>query len=136
MRALPLILLAMSLTGCSLLQKSPAPEHPPVSEHKVEPAAKPKPAPRPAAPAVLYKSAEELVGTPFRDMGEVSGSSCQVSVQDAPPNIATARKRMQTRATAIKANAVLLHECQIISGVAGCYRQAVCQGSALQVSNQ
>ncbi|CPR17473.1 Protein RcsF [Brenneria goodwinii] len=69
-------------------------------------------------------------------MGEVSGSSCQVSVQDAPPNIATARKRMQTRATAIKANAVLLHECQIISGVAGCYRQAVCQGSALQVSNQ
>ncbi|QTF07305.1 Rcs stress response system protein RcsF [Brenneria izadpanahii] len=136
MRALPLILLAMSLTGCSLLQKSPAPEHRPASETKVEPAAKPKPAPRPVAPAVLYKNAEELVGSPFRDMGEVSGSSCQVSAQDAPPSLANARKRMQSRATAMKANAVLLHDCQIISGVAGCYRQAVCQGSALQVPNQ
>ncbi|MEC5321294.1 Rcs stress response system protein RcsF [Brenneria populi subsp. brevivirga] len=137
MRALPLILLAMSLTGCSLLQKSPAPKHHPTSETKVEPAAKPKPpAARPAAPAVLYKSAEELVGSPFRDMGEVSGSSCQVSAQDAPPSVANARKRMQSRATAMKANAVLLHECQIISSVAGCYRQAVCQGTALQVTNQ
>lgn len=135
MRALPLILLAMSLTGCSLLQKSPAPKHHPSSETKVEPTAKPKPAPRPLAPAVLYKSAEELVGSPFRDMGEVSGSACQVSAQDAPPSIANARRRMQNRATAIKANAVLLHDCQVISGAAGCYRQAVCQGTALQVSN-
>ncbi|MDX5628881.1 MULTISPECIES: Rcs stress response system protein RcsF [unclassified Brenneria] len=136
MRALPLILLAMSLTGCSLLQKPSAPKHHPTSEAKVEPTAKPKPTTRPLAPAVLYKSAEELVGSPFRDMGEVSGSSCQVSAQDAPPNIANARRRMQNRATAIRANAVLLHDCQIISGVAGCYRQAVCQGTALQVSNQ
>lgn len=136
MRALPLILLAMTLTGCSLLQKSPAPKHRPTSEAKVEPAAKPKPTTRPVAPAVLYKSAEELVGSPFRDMGEVSGSSCQVSAQDTPPSIASARKRMQNRATTMKANAVLLHECQIISSVAGCYRQAVCQGTALQVSNQ
>ncbi|MCL2893870.1 MULTISPECIES: Rcs stress response system protein RcsF [Brenneria] len=135
MRALPLMLLAMSLTGCSLLQKSPAPEPQPVSESKVEPVAKPKPAPRPA-PAALYKSAEELVGKPFRDLGEVSGSSCQVSAQDAPPNIANARRRMQNRAAEIKANAVLLHECQVISGVAGCYRQAVCQGTALRVSSQ
>ncbi|MCG8707297.1 Rcs stress response system protein RcsF [Brenneria sp. 4F2] len=135
MRALPLILLAMSLTGCSLLQKSPALKHQPASEAKAEPTAKPKPAPRPATPAVLYKSAEELVGNPFRDMGEVSGSSCQVSAQDAPPSIANARKRMQNHATAMKANAVLLHECQVISNVAGCYRQAVCQGTALQVSN-
>ncbi|MCL2896389.1 Rcs stress response system protein RcsF [Brenneria tiliae] len=134
MRALPLVLLAMSLTGCSLLQKSPAPAPQP-AESKVEPVAKPKPVPRPA-PAVLYKSAEELVGKPFRDLGEVSGSSCQVSAQDAPPNIANARRRMQNRAAEIKANAVLLHECQVISGVAGCYRQAVCQGTALRVSSQ
>ncbi|EHD20322.1 MULTISPECIES: Rcs stress response system protein RcsF [Brenneria] len=135
MRALPLMLLAMSLTGCSLLQKSPAPAPQPVSEPKVEPVAKPKPVPRPAL-AVLYKSAEELVGKPFRDLGEVSGSSCQVSAQDAPPNIANARRRMQSRAAEIKANAVLLHECQVISGVAGCYRQTVCQGTALRVSSQ
>lgn len=69
MRALPLMLLAMSLTGCSLLQKSPAPAPQPVSEPKVEPVAKPKPVPRPAL-AVLYKSAEELVGKPFRDLGK------------------------------------------------------------------
>ncbi|MBJ7223624.1 MULTISPECIES: Rcs stress response system protein RcsF [unclassified Brenneria] len=137
MRALPLMLLAISLTGCSLLQKSPAPEpQQPVNESKNELVTKPKPVPRPATPAVLYKSAEELVGKPFRDMGEVSGSSCQVSAQDAPPNLANARKRMQNRASAMKANAVLLHECQIISEVAGCYRQAVCQGTALKVSAQ
>lgn len=135
MRVVPLILLTISLTGCSLLQKPTAPAPQPVSEPKVEPVAKPKPAPRPA-PAVLYKNAEELVGKPFRDMGEVSGSSCQVTAQDSPPNTANARKRMQNRATAMKANAVLLHECQIISGVAGCYRQAVCQGTALKVSDK
>lgn len=136
MRVIPLILLTMSLTGCSLLQKPTEPAPQPASEPKAaEPVAKPKPAPRPA-PAVLYQSAEELVGKPFRDMGEVSGSSCQVTAQDAPPNTANARRRMQNRATAMKANAVLLHECQIISSVAGCYRQAVCQGTALKLSDQ
>ncbi|GKW13176.1 MULTISPECIES: Rcs stress response system protein RcsF [Pectobacterium] len=136
MRAVPFILLAMSLTGCSLFQKPQAPVPQPVVETKaVEPAPKPKPPVRPA-PAVLYKSAEELVGKPFRDMGEVSGSSCQVSAQDSPPNTANARKRMQNRATAMKANAVLLHECQTVSGVAGCYSQVVCQGTALKVSAQ
>ncbi|MFJ5332297.1 Rcs stress response system protein RcsF [Pectobacterium versatile] len=136
MRAVPFILLAMSLTGCSLFQKPPAPAPQPAIETKtVEPTPKPKPAARPT-PAVLYKSAEELVGKPFRDMGEVSGSSCQVSAQDSPPNAANARKRMQNRATAMKANAVLLHECQTVSGVAGCYSQVVCQGTALKVSAQ
>ncbi|MEQ9834569.1 Rcs stress response system protein RcsF [Pectobacterium versatile] len=134
MRAVPFILLAMSLTGCSLFQKPPAPQ-PAIETKTVEPAPKPKPAARPT-PAVLYKSAEELVGKPFRDMGEVSGSSCQVSAQDSPPNAANARKRMQNRATAMKANAVLLHECQTVSGVAGCYSQVVCQGTALKVSAQ
>ncbi|BES86012.1 Rcs stress response system protein RcsF [Pectobacterium araliae] len=136
MRAVPFILLAMSLTGCSLFQKLQAPVPQPVVETKtVEPAPKQKPPARPA-PAVLYKSAEELVGKPFRDMGEVSGSSCQVSAQDSPPNTANARKRMQNRATAMKANAVLLHECQTVSGIAGCYSQVVCQGTALKVSAQ
>ncbi|WP_417120493.1 Rcs stress response system protein RcsF [Pectobacterium cacticida] len=100
-----------------------------------KPAPKPKPAARPA-PAVLYQSAEQLVGKPFRDMGEVSGSSCQSSAQDSPPSAASARRRMQNRATALKANAVLLHECQTVSGVAGCYSQIVCQGTALKVSAQ
>ncbi|MEH0831856.1 Rcs stress response system protein RcsF [Pectobacterium cacticida] len=136
MRAVPYILLAMSLAGCSLFQKPLAPVPQPVIETQTKkPAPKPKPAARPA-PAVLYQSAEQLVGKPFRDMGEVSGSSCQSSSQDSPPSAASARRRMQNRATALKANAVLLHECQTVSGVAGCYSQIVCQGTALKVSAQ
>ena len=135
MRAIPLVFLALSLTGCSLLQTKPAPAPEPVSAPAAEPPAKPKPAPRQAT-AVIYNNAEELVGKPFRDMGEVSGSVCQLSVQDPPVTVANARRRMQTRATTMKANAVLLHQCQIISGVAGCYRQAVCEGTALKISSQ
>ncbi|EPF20912.1 outer membrane lipoprotein [Cedecea davisae DSM 4568] len=95
---------------------------------------KPK-APRPA-PVRIYTNAEDLVGKPFRDLGEVSGDSCQASNQDSPANIPTARKRMQINASKMKANAVLLHSCDITSGAPGCYRQAVCVGSALQVSAQ
>ncbi|CBY28399.1 protein RcsF [Yersinia enterocolitica subsp. palearctica Y11] len=43
---------------------------------------------------------------------------------------------MQTRASYMKANAVLLHQCEILSAVPGCYQQAVCQGSALNVSSK
>lgn len=132
MRALPLCLLALTLGGCSMLHTDPTPTNS-TSKPTTTPPAKTTPAARPA-PVKLYKNAEELVGKPFRDLGEVSGESCQTSVQDSPPNLATARKRMQIRASYMKANAVLLHDCQIVSGAAGCYRQAVCQGSALNVS--
>jgi RcsF protein len=98
---------------------------------KAEPA-KPK-APR-AAPVRIYTNAEDLIGKPFRDLGEVSGDSCQATNQDSPPNIPTARKRMQINASKMKANAVLLHSCEVTSGTPGCYRQAVCVGSALNVS--
>ena len=133
MRALPLCLLALSLTGCSMLQSKPSTTESPVKQPPLVTKPSPTVAPRPA-PVKLYKSAEELVGKPFRDLGEVSGESCQTTVQDSPPNLNTARKRMQTRASYMKANAVLLHDCQIVSGVAGCYQQAICQGSALNVS--
>ena len=63
-------------------------------------------------------------------------SSCQASNQDSPPNIPTARKRSQINAARMKANAVLLHRCEVTSGTPGCYRQAVCLGSALNVSAQ
>jgi uncharacterized protein YbjQ (UPF0145 family) len=46
------------------------------------------------------------VGKPFRELGEVTGESCQASNQDSPPNIPTARKRMQINAAKMKANAV------------------------------
>lgn len=94
--------------------------------------AKPK-APRPA-PVKIYTNAEDLIGKPFRDLGEVTGESCQASNQDSPPNIPTARKRLQINAAKMKANAVLLHSCEVTSGTPGCYRQAVCMGNALNVS--
>ncbi|GDX07741.1 Rcs stress response system protein RcsF [Buttiauxella sp. A111] len=132
MRALPICLLAVMLSGCTMLDRSPVePVQSTVTPQKTEPA-KPK-AVRPA-PVKIYTNAEELVGKPFRDLGEVSGESCQVSNQDSPPNIPTARKRLQINASKMKANAVLLHSCDVTSGTPGCYRQAVCVGSALNVS--
>ena len=128
MRALPICLLALMLGGCSMLSRSPVE---PVQSTATPPKAeseKPK-APR-AAPVRIYTNAEE----PFRDLGEVSGDSCQASNQDSPPSIPTARKRMQINASKMKANAVLLHSCEVTSGTPGCYRQAVCIGSALNIS--
>lgn len=134
MRALPICLLAVMLSGCSMLSRSPVePVQSTATPVKAE-SAKPKAA-RPA-PVKIYTNAEELVGKPFRDLGEVSGDSCQVSNQDSPPNIPTARKRLQINASKMKANAVLLHSCDVTSGTPGCYRQAVCVGSALKVSAQ
>ena len=127
MRALPVCLLALMLSGCSMLSRSPVE---PVQSTVTPPAksepAKPK-ATRPA-PVRIYTDATELVGKPFRELGEVTGESCQASNQDSPPNIPTARK--------MKANAVLLHRCEVTSGTPGCYRQAVCLGSALNVTAQ
>ena len=134
MRALPVCLLALLLGGCSMLNRSPVePIQSTATPAKTE-TAKPK-APR-ATPVRLITNAEDLVGKPFRDLGEVSGDSCQATNQDSPPNIPTARKRMQINASKMKANAVLLHSCEVTSGAPGCYRQAVCVGSALNVSAQ
>ena len=106
MRALPICLVALMLSGCSMLSRSPVePVQSTAPQPKAEPA-KPK-APR-ATPVRIYTNAEELVGKPFRDLGEVSGDSCQASNQDSPPSIPTARKRMQINASKMKANAVLL----------------------------
>lgn len=134
MRVLPICLSAAILSGCASLSRSPVePIQSAATPEKTE-LAKPK-APHPT-PVKIYTNAEELVGKPFHDLGEVSGDSCQASNQDSPPNIPTARKRMQINASKMKANAVLLHSCDITSGTPGCYRQALCVGSALKVSSQ
>lgn len=100
MRALPICLLALMLSGCSMLSRSPVePVKSTATPPKVEPA-KPK-APRPA-PVKIYTKAEDLIGKPFRDLGEVTGESCQASNQDSPPNIPTARKRLQINAAKMK----------------------------------
>ncbi|WON75961.1 Rcs stress response system protein RcsF [Serratia sp. UGAL515B_01] len=134
MRVLPLCMLVLALAGCSTQHTAPPTTESistqaPATQVKAEPAAR-------QAPATLYRNAEELVGKPFRDLGEVAGSVCQLSIQDPPPNLATARRQMQVRASQMKANAVLLHDCQMIRGLAGCYQQGICQGSALNVSHK
>lgn len=132
MRALPICLLALMLSGCSMLSRSPVePAKNTATTTRTEPE-KPK-APRPA-PVRIITNAEELVGKPFRDLGEVSGDSCQATNQDSPPNIPTARKRMQINASKMRANAVLQHSCEVTSGTPGCYRQAVCIGTALNIT--
>lgn len=134
MRALPICLFALLLSGCSILSRSPVePDQSTATPTKTK-TAKPQ-APR-ATPVRIITDAADLVGTPFRDLGEVSGDSCQATNQDSPPNIPTARKRLQLNASKMKANAVLLHSCEVTSGTPGCYRQAVCLGSALRVSTQ
>ncbi|MBS0848570.1 Rcs stress response system protein RcsF [Citrobacter sp. JGM124] len=134
MRALPICLLAVMLSGCSVLSRSPV--DPVQVTSPSEPKQEKTKAVHSATSVRLYTNAEDLLGNPFRDLGEVSGVSCQASNQDSPANIPAARKRMQMNAAKMKANAVLQHSCEITSGEAGCYRQAVCLGSALQVSSQ
>lgn len=134
MRVVPLCLLALSLTGCSLLHKPYKPVEPFKQTAQTE-SVQAKPAARPA-PVKLYTNTNDLLSKPFRDLGEVYGEDCQVSRQSSPPNINTARTRMQIRAANMKANAVLLHQCEVVSNSQGCYRQAVCQGSALKVTGQ
>lgn len=77
MRALPVCLLALMLSGCSMLSRSPVE---PVQSTVTPPAksepAKPK-ATRPA-PVRIYTDATELVGKPFRELGEVTGESCRL----------------------------------------------------------
>lgn len=89
-----------------------------------------------ATPVRIYTNAEELVSRPFRDLNKVSNDSYQASNRDSPPSIPTARKRMQVNASKMKANAVLLHSCEVISGTPGCYHQAVCIGPALNITTR
>lgn len=94
MRALPVCLLALMLSGCSMLSRSPVE---PVQSTVTPPAksepAKPK-ATRPA-PVRIYTDATELVGKPFRELGEVTGESCQ-------PRIKTLRPISRRRASACR----------------------------------
>jgi RcsF protein len=96
MRALPVCLLALMLSGCSMLSRSPVE---PVQSTATAPAKTEPPNRKRTSGAGknLYRCLR-LVGKPFRDLGEVTGESCQASNQDSPPNIPTARKRLQINA--------------------------------------
>ncbi len=80
MRALPICLLALMLSGCSMLSRSPvqpaqSTATPPVKSEPSKPRAT-----RPA-PVRIYTDASELVGKPFRDLGEVSGEPARLRIR-------------------------------------------------------
>ncbi|MDR0806166.1 MAG: Rcs stress response system protein RcsF [Enterobacteriaceae bacterium] len=112
MRILALCLFAVLLGGCAQTETS-SPELEPVK---------------------LYKTEAELSGASFKELGVVSGDSCQFSSQDTPPSITAAMLSMQKRAAYKNANSVLLHRCEIMTSAPGCYQVAVCEGTALHVS--
>ncbi|MEX0446897.1 Rcs stress response system protein RcsF [Xenorhabdus sp. SGI246] len=82
----------------------------------------------------LYTKPDELLGSPFKDLGIVAGESCRNTLQDPPASIAVARQKMLAKASGLNANAVLLHQCAILPGQ-GCYQIAICEGSALRTTN-
>jgi RcsF protein len=133
MRVLPLCFLTVLLAGCTAQHKAAPVAPQPVAPEVLKPV-KPRPAPAHSAPVKLYKNAEALLGTPFRDLGEVSGESCQANSHSSPASIRHAQKKMLVRASKMKANAVLLHQCQMLSQASHCYQEAICRGSALNVS--
>ncbi|WP_127960383.1 Rcs stress response system protein RcsF [Serratia microhaemolytica] len=118
MRTLSVCLLALVLVGCS-------------KWHTDNTTAR-----EPSSSVLIYQNSELLEGKSFQKIGPVSGESCQLSLQDPPPSLAVARQNMQARAAAMQANAVLLEGCQVTRSVAGCRQQAVCQGTALNISSQ
>lgn len=93
MRALPICLVALMLSGCSMLSRSPVePVQSTAPQPKAEPA-KPK-APR-ATPVRIYTNAEELVGKPFRDPVK------SVAILAVPP-IRTLRRAFQPHVSGCK----------------------------------
>ncbi|AOM42354.1 Rcs stress response system protein RcsF [Xenorhabdus hominickii] len=82
----------------------------------------------------LYTKPAELLGSPFKDLGIVSGESCRNTLQDPPASIAIARQNMQAKASRLNANGVLLHQCAIFYGH-GCYQIAICEGTAVITTN-
>ncbi|CDL82171.1 Rcs stress response system protein RcsF [Xenorhabdus szentirmaii] len=83
----------------------------------------------------LYTQADELLNSSFKELGIVAGESCRNTPQDPPASMTAARQRMLTKASSLNANAVLLHQCAIVSGQ-GCYQAAICEGTALLTTNK
>ena len=114
MRALPICLLALMLSGCSMLSRSPVEPAQSTATRQLN-LSRANRAP-PARPQYVF--------TPMRQSWLVNRSAIWVkylaspaaSNQDSPPNIPTARKRLQINAARMKANAVLLHRCEVTSG--------------------
>ncbi|MCG3469589.1 Rcs stress response system protein RcsF [Xenorhabdus bovienii] len=126
MRMLSICFMALFMVGCTSLSTQVEKPTQAGSKLKHQPAKKSKV----SSYVQLYAKTEELLGTPFKDLGIVFGESCRTTQQDPPASIAVARKNMLAKAASLKANAVLLHQCAILSNH-NCYQTAICEGSAL-----
>lgn len=134
MRWLLIGIMALFITGCSTPEPPSEIDQSQFTDMRLNKPAQPqKPKPQPRVPARVVEQPEDLLGAPFKDLGIVAGQSCRKREQDPPASIPMAKKRMAAKATAKSANAVLLHQCQIISD-SSCYESAVCEGTALLIT--
>lgn len=133
MRLLLLGIIALFMTGCSM-QKSSDVDQSKFTDMRLNKPGQPQKPRQQTLPSVrVVEKTEDLLGAPFKDLGIVSGESCRQTLQDPPASMPIAKKRMATKAAYKNANAVLLHECQIVTGL-GCYQSAICEGTALLIT--
>ncbi|WP_063655116.1 Rcs stress response system protein RcsF [Candidatus Arsenophonus triatominarum] len=125
--------LTLCISGCNLL--SPAEYNKPDNSLKNPKNAINKISSQQAIAVKIFDKTEALLGKPFKDLGIVSGISCQPNRQDPSVSIPVAKKNMLKKASSLGANGVLLHRCEIIS-TPDCYQAAICEGSALKIINE
>ncbi|OTA16630.1 membrane protein [Xenorhabdus vietnamensis] len=131
MRVLAICFMAFFMAGCTSLQTQLDKSDVPDSKLKYQSTKENKT----SSYVRLYTKPDELLGLTFKELGIVAGESCRSTLQDSPASIATARQKMLAKASYLNANAVLLHQCAILSGQ-GCYQIAICEGSALLTTNK
>lgn len=82
----------------------------------------------------VYQDRNELIGVNYREVGRASGSSCQMLQQDRPATISDARSNLQRHAGKM-GDAVILDKCETLSGLFGCYRATVCEGTVIKIGD-
>ncbi|RUT67185.1 Rcs stress response system protein RcsF [Morganella morganii] len=135
MRVLIISLLALLIAGCSFRQSHSEQEQVQYADMRLKkPAGKKAKSTSAASRVKLYTHPEELLGKPFRDLGIVLGQNCREAAKSAQSGIPAARKQMLYRAGKLKADAVLLHQCDV-TPAQGCKQLAVCEGTAIKVDD-
>lgn len=135
MRVLIVSLLTFFMVGCSVRETPREPEQPKYADLRLKkPVSKKTKTTSPSSRVRLYTQPEDLLGKPFRDLGVVLGQNCRGAAKSAPASIPAARKQMLRHAGKMKADAVLLHQCEIITSK-DCEQLAVCEGTAIKVDD-
>ncbi|WGL98838.1 Rcs stress response system protein RcsF [Arsenophonus sp. aPb] len=125
--------LTLCISGCNLL--SPTEYNKQDNSLKKQKNVINKISPQKGSVVKVIDKKEALLGKPYKDLGIVSGISCQPNRQDPSVSIPLAKKNMLKKASSLGANIVLLHRCEIIS-TSDCYQTAICEGFALNIINE